>query len=181
MRHRLVSIFFLILACAAVTLVAFARQPGSTVGSYNCIVGGDFSGDGNVYITSATIKLDIPIRDKDGRLGRLQAQVSVANNRFAGDGTVMGVPMKIQGRLDPADDQQRGEQLRGQRLVATFSDTAKHHGRITGSPRLRGGGSNGGGGSAGSGGGGGGGGGSTGSGGGGEGDGDSNRGANGHS
>ena len=144
MRHRRVSIFLLILACAALALTAIARPPGSTSGSYNCVVAGDFSGEGTVTISDGggTITFRIWVRDKAGNTGDLQATVPVSSNRFSGDGTVLGRRMRIQGRLDPADQQPR-EQLRGQRLVATFSDDARHHGRITGSPRLRGNGNQG--------------------------------------
>jgi hypothetical protein len=142
-RQRLVSIFLLTLACAAATWTAFARPPGRTDGSYNCIVAGDFTGEGKVSSNGngSSLSFDIQVRDKAGNVGQLVATVNVINNRFAGDGSVMGLPMKIQGRLDPAD--QGREQLRGQRLVATFRDNSKHHGRITGSPRLRGNGNGG--------------------------------------
>jgi hypothetical protein len=127
------------LACVICTVTAIARRPGPTDGTYICDVGGDFTGNGTVASNGdgSTLMFNINVRDKSGQSGVLQGSANVVNNRFVGNGTVMGRPMTIQGRLDPAD-QGRREQLRAQRLVATFSDNAKHHGRITGSPRLHG-------------------------------------------
>src|SRR5690242_11249994 len=114
MRHRLVSIFLLTLACALAALAALARPPGETTGSYNCIVAGDFTGEGNVISNGngGILRFRFQVRDRAGNRGELTAQVTVANNRFTGEGSVMGSLMKIQGRLDPAD--QGREQLRGQ-------------------------------------------------------------------
>jgi len=150
-RQRFVSILLLTLACAAAALTVLAQPPGPTNGSYNCIVAGDFTGDGNISSggNGTTIMFALQVRDKAGNRGELRATVSVVKNRFSGEGSVMGYPMKIQGRLDPADQGGRQQQLRGQRLVATFSDDSRRHGRITGSPLLRNGNGGGGGGGGG--------------------------------
>ena len=143
MRKSFRVILFAACLCAAALTASGANQRARAQvnGSYKVKVAGDFIGGGNVAVGGPNVNINVTVEDLDGNVGRLRAQVNLVENRFAGTGTVMGRPMSIEGRIDPADAP--GDRLRNARIVATFSDDTGRHGRLVGSQN---GGGNGGGG-----------------------------------
>jgi hypothetical protein len=82
-------------------------------------------GQGSAMVSpGSSVHLQLTVRPEGGGKG---APVDVtlplgANNRYSGDGTVLGKPAHFEGRLDvPDDDKER--LLRGVRLVCRFHTT----------------------------------------------------------
>jgi hypothetical protein len=99
------------------------------------LIRGDYTGLGSASITSSSITISAQIADALGNPGTLTATVPMSNDRFAGTGTAMNLPINISGRMDPPDAQgSNGSTVTGPRLVATFTTGTGQVGRIVGGP-----------------------------------------------
>lgn len=129
-QARVVSIICLIATALTGTAAEAARAPRNVNGSYKVKAVGYYTGEGNVAVGGTNVNVNVQVRDEAGGRGRLRAHLVLVKNRFVGVGTVMGRPVKIEGRVDPADMQ--GEALRTARFTATFVDAAGNGSRVVG-------------------------------------------------
>lgn len=129
---------FLLLICAISMATVAARASDDTdddddgddddAALYDATVSGDFTGTGKVELSGTTVTFTITIKNKAGTTGQLKVvNLPLKNNRFSGTGTVMGVPMRIAGRVDHAN--LKGEN-KPRRLMATFGTVAGATGRV---------------------------------------------------
>lgn len=127
---------FLLLLCAISMAAVTARASDDTddddddddTALYDATVSGDFTGTGKIELSDTTVTFTITIKNKAGATGQLQVvNLPLKNNRFSGTGTVMGVQMRIAGRVDHAN--LKGEN-KPRRLMATFGTVAGATGRV---------------------------------------------------
>jgi len=153
MRNRL-----LILACSLAVVLSgnsftlAAGGPPAVAGKFSVIVQGHWAGNGKAVVAGSLVNIIATVRDDDGNVGTLVvANAVVKAGHFAGAGTLFGLPVRIEGRVDAADPprgkgkgkgkgQGNGEDdgksggpvLTDARITATFS-AGGHVGRIAGS------------------------------------------------
>jgi hypothetical protein len=113
--------------------------PHATSGTYVIQIGGSFSGSGQASVGSGKVHISANVTDASGNTGILKADLTVTSNHFKGAGTVMGVAMVIEGRVDSADQKRNnaGKQNPvqiGPRIVANFQTGDNQFGRIFGRP-----------------------------------------------
>lgn len=106
-------------------------------GFYRVVVRGFYTGRGKVVVTPGGVKIKADVEDENGRKGTLEANLPVVDNRFQGEGTLMGAKVTLEGRADFADAQGQGQgQGKGvvkvARFVCTFRAADGHFGRISG-------------------------------------------------
>lgn len=107
-----------------------AMAAANVSGAYLVSVKGSHSGKGNIAVGDTTVTINIEVKNSAGTPGQLIASnVKLVKGRFTGNGTVMGVPMTISGRIDPADKQ---GPLRAFTIQATFCTGTGDGGRIVG-------------------------------------------------
>ena len=131
-------IAMLALAAAAAPLCA-EPAPGKRpkeVGRYSVTISGYYSGTGTAIVNVAAVILRAELTDDDGNTFRLQSQRlrrdSERHNLFRGEGTLNGMKVAIDGRIDPPDDG-KSEVLRRGRIVFTFKVLPTgYHGRGVG-------------------------------------------------
>lgn len=129
MAARWLTFLLLICAISMATVVARASDDSDDDAVlYDATVNGDFTGTGKIELSGATVTFTVTIRNKAGATGQLKVvNLPLKNNRFSGTGTVMGVPMRIAGRVDHAN-------LKGvnkpRRMMATFGTVAGATGRV---------------------------------------------------
>ena len=107
------------LALMARSTVALADPPpGRINGAYKVTVAGDFTGGGNVAIGGPNVNINVRVKDKQGNEMRLRARLDIIRGKFAGGGEIGGMPIVIDGRVDPPG---RGNQvIREARLQINF-------------------------------------------------------------
>jgi hypothetical protein len=100
------------------------------------IVRGDYRGTGTATVSTASVQLTAQITDCNGNAGSLTLGGPVVNHRFAGTGSVMGMAMSFNGRVDVADSfNQANTVLHSTRLVVTLSTPDGHFARVAGAPK----------------------------------------------
>src|SRR4051794_40832812 len=101
------------------------RQARSGDGDYSVRLVGAYKGTGTAEVSEDTISFDASITTADGVKGQLSARgLPIDGPYFAGNGTAMGRPIFVRGRLDAA---------KSSRLVANYRDPETHlAGRIVG-------------------------------------------------
>jgi hypothetical protein len=104
-------------------------------GRYTIKVAGHYVGSGDAHATSSGIKLSARVKDPDGKEMTLSARkLEVANDRFSGKGTLGGMEVEFDGRVDPPD--KRGEEvLKKGRITFTFRVANGKYGRGAGDQR----------------------------------------------
>lgn len=104
-------------------------------GRYTIKIAGHYVGSGTAHATSSGIKLSARVKDPDGKEMALSARkLEVANDRFSGKGTLGGMDVEFDGRVDPPD--KRGEEvLKKGRITFTFRVANGKHGRGAGDQR----------------------------------------------
>jgi hypothetical protein len=116
-----------------VTPPAQGAAPASVQGAYRVEVGGFCMGQGTGSVGSGSATLDAAVADDGGTAGSFHADLIIANGHFIGSGTVMGLSLACNGRLDPPDTSgPRASVLLKPRLVGTFTASDGRHGRFTG-------------------------------------------------
>jgi len=119
----------LAIAAGPLSPVQAPQPPDLTVGAYEVTVAGHFKGKGTAAVGVGTITISVPVRQQDGQSGTLVvANLPLNKGRFSGQGTVLGRPVTISGRLDPPD----GKILKRARLSATFLTVENRGGRLSG-------------------------------------------------
>ena len=89
-------------------------------GQYVVRIAGYYTGRGTGSVSGEGVKISATVRDPAGRQYDFQAKgLDVADDRFAGTGSLGGVEVQIDGRLDPRDA--KGEVLKKGRITFTFS------------------------------------------------------------
>lgn len=104
-------------------------------GRYTIKVAGHYVGSGDAHATSSGIKLSARVKDPDGKEMTLSARkLEVNNDRFSGKGTLGGMEVEFDGRVDPPD--KRGEEvLKKGRITFTFRVANGKYGRGAGDQR----------------------------------------------
>ncbi|HEY2589655.1 MAG TPA: hypothetical protein VGI81_28175 [Tepidisphaeraceae bacterium] len=107
MTKRL-SLLLCILALVALSPFAGAKNrwknPVTYSGQYQVLVRGYWHGQGVATVTGTTVQITATVSDDDGNTGTLTTDtLPLSQNHFSGNGTVMGVPMTIEGRAEPQD------------------------------------------------------------------------------
>ena len=121
------------------SLVAFAvmvsARPGSapnTHGSYDVFFDGAYTGTGHAAVGALRVA-SITGRVTDtasGATGNFKAtNLATDNGHFKGSGTVLGIPMQICGRLEPAD----GKTIFTSRIMCSYVTVNATAGRAVGS------------------------------------------------
>jgi hypothetical protein len=108
-----------------VRAIAGKRQDRVMNGSYTTSVVGFYSGSGTAEVKDDKVSLRANVLSNDGRSGELQASnLTVDGAYFYGVGTIMGISVEINGRLDAP---------RASRLIATLLVADGHGVRVVGS------------------------------------------------
>ena len=103
------------------------RKPTEAVqGRYVIRIAGYYSGSGTGDASTEGIKISATVTDPAGRRYAFQAKnLQVLDDRFSGTGSLDGVTVQIDGRLDPRDgrgnDVKSNEVLKKGRMTFTFS------------------------------------------------------------
>lgn len=72
--------------------------------NYTILIRGYFTGQGTATINGDGVTVSATIQDSSGNSGAFQAGwLTLTGNRFHGTGTVAGMPMTIDGRIETAD------------------------------------------------------------------------------
>ena len=118
---------------SAFTLMVSAR-PGSapnTHGSYDVFFAGKYTGTGHAAVGALRVTVITgKVTDiNTGATGTFIANhLSTDNGHFRGSGTVLGVPMQICGRLEPAD----GKTILTSRILCNYVTVNADCGRAVG-------------------------------------------------
>jgi hypothetical protein len=147
-RHllRLMPLLAVVLACAQVSS-AKKPNPNTYTGSFTLNVRGSWTGQGTATVTQTTVQIQATVTDDAGNVGTLTTDVlNVVDGHFSGAGTVFGISLTINGRVE-AKDPPSGKTGKGKvkgksgasdeqvltnaRLGATFT-AGLHGGRIAG-------------------------------------------------
>jgi hypothetical protein len=104
-------------------------------GRYIVKIAGHFAGTGEAHATANGIKISARVKDPDGREYTLSARsLNVVNDRFTGTGSLSGMDIEIDGRVDPQD--KRGEEvLKKGRITFTLRAANGKHARGAGDQR----------------------------------------------
>jgi hypothetical protein len=118
----------LLLAMTFASAAARADRDDDDDAKYEATVSGDFEGTGKVSLSDATVTFTVRVKTKSGVQGDLQVvNLPLKNNRFAGEGTVLGKRIRIAGRVEKANF--KGDD-KARRLLATFGTATGETGRI---------------------------------------------------
>jgi hypothetical protein len=118
-----------LLALGPAVVYAKGKQPKRTDGNYKATVGGHYTGTGTANVNSRTITVRVRVTDEQGNKGEFHASLKLNGAHFRGEGTVMGLKMKINGRLDSYAD---AKGFRGARLLGSYTDEKNNAGRWAG-------------------------------------------------
>lgn len=146
-RHilRLMLLLGVLLTCPS---ASFAKKPNPTtyVGTFTVNIRGYWNGQGTAYVGTNTLQIEATVTDDNGNVGTLSTPaLTVTDNHFSGTGTVCGVSMTINGRVEAQDppptkgggkgkgkgNPSQDQVLTDARLGATFVANG-HGGRIAG-------------------------------------------------
>lgn len=123
---------------------AEAGSPSPYTGNYAILIRGYFTGDGTASVGSDGVTVTATIQDGSGNSGAFQAGwLTLTGNRFHGTGTVLGMPMTIDGRVETKDPTQSSGGQSGDpnapvpvvtnaHISATFICSGGHGGRFAG-------------------------------------------------
>jgi hypothetical protein len=99
------------------------------------MIAGHYVGQGEAHATTTGVKISARVKDPDGKEYTLTARnLDVVNDRFTGKGSLSGMDVDIDGRVDPQD--KRGDEvLKKGRIAFTFHVSNGKHGRGAGDQR----------------------------------------------
>lgn len=147
-RVRIV-ILFLIGAVCFLPDVTSAKKPNPTtyVGHFTVLVRGHWTGQGDATVAAGALQIVATVTDDQGNVGTLSAlDLKIVDGHFTGAGTVFGLDMKVDGRVEAEDPAPAGkvtgkgkgngsndqQVVLNARIGATFT-AGTHGGRIAGS------------------------------------------------
>lgn len=145
---------FIITCCTAAVAACVGRDayaqkaaPKTYSGAFTVYVRGFWSGSGVATVTGGTVQIRATVSDDGGQTGPLIVDnLPLVDNHFSGTGTVCGLPMTVEGRVEAADPISTGKGkgkgkakgrddddavLTNARIGATFIAGA-HAGRVAG-------------------------------------------------
>ena len=146
-------IALLLAMCAPAMAVITPAEANGTEGMYTITVRGYWSGQGTAVVHAASVDITADVKTDSGATGTLVVQgAALKNGHFVGTGTVMGVSLQIEGRVDaadltspttaPATQRRRGHNnkhhgpdqavVTNARIGATFLASSGHAGRVAG-------------------------------------------------
>jgi len=113
-----------------------AGTTNAATGTYVIKIAGYYTGTGQASVGTGVVHITGNVQDPSGAKGLLRADIKVSSAHFAGTGTVMQLPMTVEGRVDTADTKRgvRNPVQIGPRIVATFTSSEGHRGRLFGQP-----------------------------------------------
>ncbi len=121
-----------ILVAVLLTIVAFRANGlfGDELPEhYTAIVSGSFEGKGILDYPGKSIEMEITVKDKAGKKGKLIVHLPVKNYRFSGKGTILGKRIQIMGRIDLPNG---SGPLKSPRVSAIFKSVSGDVGRLVG-------------------------------------------------
>jgi len=133
-RHSILFALAALLALGPAVVYAKGQKPKGTDGSYKTTVGGYYTGTGIASVNRNNIVIRIKVTDEQGNTGEFNVSMRLNGAHFRGEGTVMGVKMKVNGRLDGYAD---GKGFHGARLLASYTDEKNNAGRVAGAMEQR--------------------------------------------
>jgi hypothetical protein len=97
-----------VIALVALTQVAGAKNPWKNptnyAGQFAILVRGYWHGQGVATVTATTVQITATVFDDNGNSGTLATDsLPLTQNHFSGAGTVLGLPLTINGRAEPQD------------------------------------------------------------------------------
>lgn len=129
--------------CAAQSPAQRARPKIRETGHYDIRISGAYTGSGKAVVDRRGVTIEADVKNDKGRAAKLRSQKLRRDperfSHFVGTGTLDGMVVVIDGRVDAAD-QRKGEVLKSGRILFTFEVTATgRHGRGVGEKRSGGG------------------------------------------
>jgi hypothetical protein len=138
-------IFGLFSVLCAATAIADSDDPAPPSQHFAVIVHGYWDGQGDATVSGGTVQITAAVHDDLGNTGTLSvSNLKITDGHyFSGTGTVCGLPMKINGRVDFADPPPKApgtgkgkskddeSVVTDARIGATFN-AGSHAGRIAG-------------------------------------------------
>ena len=98
-------------------------------GSHAIVVSGDFKGTGKMEISDRKVEIECEVTDAGGKKLELKGEnLTFADGRFNGTGTIQGVSFDISGRVD------KPQNGKAARVTAMFRTADNRVGKITISP-----------------------------------------------
>jgi hypothetical protein len=97
------------------------RQERAKDGTYVAFVRGHYVGNGSADVSRASVSINADVHVAGGGGGKLTGSFTTTGPYFSGQGSLMGQPVTISGRVDAA---------RASRVTATFWDANGHGARI---------------------------------------------------
>lgn len=86
------------------------KNPANYSGQFTVLVHGYWNGQGTATVSGNTVQIVATVNDDQGNIGQLQTDaLTVVNNHFEGGGSVMGIAMTIDGRVEPQDQPAPGK------------------------------------------------------------------------
>ena len=144
-RRLRLSIFSLALAAFLAALspaLALAKSGPKQTGKYDFTISGYYRGAGFANASPSTVAISANVKDEAGKPHRLTAPALARDAErhylFSGTGSLDGMEVSIDGRVD-APDPQKGDVLKAGRIVFTFKVIPNgKHGRGGGEMRANG-------------------------------------------
>ena len=130
-RRSILLALAALLALGPAVVYAKGQKPKGTDGSYKTSVGGYYTGTGTATVSRRDIVIRIKVTDEQGNKGEFNVSMKLNGAHFRGEGTVMGLKMKVNGRLDGYADA-KGKGFQGARLLASYTDEKNNAGRVAG-------------------------------------------------
>lgn len=100
---RLMLLLAVVGTCAEVSS-AKKPNPNTYVGGFTVYVRGYWTGQGKATVTQTTVQIQATVTDESGNVGTLNtAALNIVDGHFTGTGTVFGLPLVINGRVEAKD------------------------------------------------------------------------------
>jgi hypothetical protein len=127
--------FITLLCLLGVTALCPAVLADSTTdgqGHYAIYVRGYWTGLGDATVTASTVTVTATVQIATGQSGQLiLSNLPLTNNHFIGTGTVLGIAVSVDGRVQPPDPSNRQAVTTNAVLAATVLGGG-HAGRVAG-------------------------------------------------
>jgi uncharacterized protein YpmS len=135
-RRSILLALAALLALGPAVVYAKGQKPKGTDGNYKTTVGGYYTGTGTASVERNNIVVRIKVTDEQGNKGEFKVTIRLNGAHFRGEGTVMGLKVKVNGRLDGYADA-KGKGFQGARLLASYTDEKNNAGRVAGAIEAR--------------------------------------------
>ena len=104
MKKRSLIALLCTLGVTALCPAVLADSATDVLGHYTIYVRGYWSGQGDATVSSGSVAITATVRSVTGQTGALVISgLPLVNNHFTGTGTVIGVAVTVDGRVQPPD------------------------------------------------------------------------------